>query len=66
MQNVIPKEKRWPVIIFSILFTTICVNVAFAYFAISDHGGGFELMNQDNSPSSYKMKYAIDPQESEE
>jgi hypothetical protein len=47
---------RWPVSIVLVLFVTICVNVAFAFVAIQDKGGGFELVNQDEGISSYKMK----------
>jgi hypothetical protein len=54
----IEKSKRWPIIILLILGTTVLVNVFFAWLAISDHGGGFEVVSEDDD-SSYKRKVPL-------
>jgi hypothetical protein len=56
----IPKAKRWPYIIILILCTTIFVNIFFAWLAISDHGGGFEIVTTEMDDSSYKRKMPLE------
>jgi nitrogen fixation protein FixH len=56
----IEKSKRWPLFIFLVLGTTICVNVFFAWLAVSDYGGGFELVVSEDDDSSYKRKVSLE------
>jgi hypothetical protein len=55
----IEKSRRWPIIIVFVLGTTISVNILFAWIALTDQGGGFEIVVSENDDASYKRKLPL-------